>query len=231
MVGAVLISCENDDDKINTFNAMVDAANASIGEDMYHAMVVFSTDGGSTYVDNPSVKPGDTYLAKVIYRPASGTADIAADGCFVFDWTGSDPAPNGDTNSDVAEFVMQSNSAIKVKVTDYVPYQANWAGDWIGTEDGLCCGGDDANTLTQDPTDPNKFVMDNFWGDHVDAFILFKPSTNWSDQTVSLPEQTTSEGGLASGEGNYDQCRGTFQIATTYILDGDTAIFDYYFHH
>ena len=226
-IGAVITSCDDDDDKVKTFSAQVDATNASIGEDRYHALVLFSTDGGTTYVEYPQLKPGDSYKAKVVYADN----EIGSDDCYVFDWAGSQPAPSGATNDDVADFVMEKNSAIKVTVSDYKPYsQATWTGAWIGTEDGACCAGDDSNGITQDPANPNKFTMDNFWGDHVDAFFIMAPSTNWFDQTVEMPEQETSEGGIASGSGTYDQCRNTFTLATTYILDGDTLVFDYNFH-
>lgn len=230
----VVVSCDNDDDdRIKTFSAQVDAGNTTIiGPDKYNAIVLYSTDGGTTYKEYPVIKPGEAYKAKVIYEGE----DLTGDTCYKLDWSGSNPQPTAGANSDVADFVMEKNTELKVVITDYVPYQAaTWTGAWVGTEDGACCGGDDANTLTADPNDPNKIIMNNYWGDHVDVYMIFKPSTNAGDQIVTIPEQTTSEGGEASGTGTYDQCRNTFVIAAKYVIDveGDeepeTFEWDYYF--
>lgn len=229
----MIVSCDDDDDKIKTFSAQVDAGNATIiGPNKYEAIVLYSTDGGATYHEFPIIKPGEAYKAKVIYEGE----DLTADPCYKLDWSASDPAPIGAANSDVADFVMQRDTELRVVIVDYSPYQAGfWTGEWIGTEDGACCAGDDANTLRTDPDDPNKIIMDNYWGDHVDVYMIFKPSTNAGDQIVTIPEQTTSEGGIASGTGTYDQCRGTFVIHAKYEIDveGDEELetfeWDYYF--
>jgi hypothetical protein len=219
MMGALITACDDDDDKIKTFSAQVDASNSTIvAPDRYHAIVLYSTDGGTTYLEYPTIEPGQPYKAKVVFDGA----DFVGDTCFKLDWSGSDPAPTGSVDTEVADFVMQTNSALKVVIVDYVPYNAGaWTGEWIGTEDGACCSGDDENTLTADPADPNKITMNNFWGGHVDVYMIFDPSTNATDQTVTIPEQTTSEGGLAYGTGSYDQCRGTFVIAAEYEIDTD----------
>lgn len=234
MTAALIAACDDDDDKIKTFSAQVDGTNSSIvGPDKYHAIVVYSTDGGSTYREFPTIKPGEAYKAKVVFDGA----DFTGDTCFKLDWSGSDPAPTGSANSEVADFVMQANSALKVVISDYAPFNAaSWTGAWVATEDGACCSGDDANTLRADPDDPNKIIMNNYWGDHVDVYMIFDPSTNALDQTVTIPEQETSEGGLAYGTGTYDQCRGTFVIAASYEIDtdedGEAELYewDYYFN-
>lgn len=112
-------------------------------------------------------------------------------------------------------------------MTDYCAYDANsWGGNWTGTE---TPGSVDKNKLTQDSTDPNKYVMDNWWGDGVEAYIIFTPSTNPGDQIVKVPEQTTSEGGVASGEGTYNQCLNTFSMTCKYVIGGSTYNFVYSF--
>lgn len=112
-------------------------------------------------------------------------------------------------------------------MTDYCSYDADtWGGSWVGTE---VPGSVDANKLVQDPTDPNKYTMDNWWGDGVEAYLIFTPSTNPNTQVVTVPKQTTSEGGIAQGTGTYNQCLGTFSINCTYELDGSTYVFIYNF--
>jgi hypothetical protein len=153
---------------------------------------------------------------------------------YTLDWSLSNPPPN-DAASETPEFTLQSPSAISVKVIDvHCDYTASsWTGVWKGDEVGTCCTGKDKNILTQDASNPNKLIMDNFWGDGVNAYIIFSPSTastSYWNQIVTLPDQTTSEGGKASGTGTYDQCRGTFTINTTYVLGGKTYNFKYNFH-
>lgn len=112
-------------------------------------------------------------------------------------------------------------------MTDYCPYDASiWGGSWVGTE---IPGSVDDNTLTQDGADPNKYIMDNWWGDGVDAYIIFTPSTDPSTQIVTVPTQTTSEGGVASGTGTYNQCLGEFTLNAKYVLGGTTYNFLYVF--
>jgi len=241
VLATFIISCKEDDGRIvNTFSAQVEASNSSIAplfipassliSEKYKVIVVFSTDGGASYVDYPLLKPGDSYKAKVVYRPASGEVELGKDACFKYDWSGSNPVPTAGATGDVADFVMQDDNAISVTVSDYAAYSAGaWTGDWVGTEDGACCSGDDPNTLTADPADPNKITMDNWWADGVDVYMVFNPSTNVIDQTITIPEQTTSEGGVASGSGTYDQCRGTFVVASKYVIGGKTYTWNYEF--
>jgi hypothetical protein len=229
----LIISCNDEDEpEIDTFSALVDVTDSSIPDSKYSVLVLYSTDGGTTFVEHPLLKKGDTYKVKAVDRTDHGDVDLISGNCYAVDWSASNPAPNGDPKSDVAEFVMGPDNALNAKITNlYVPFNAaSWAGDWDGTEDGACCSSVDANTLTQDTTNPNKYIMDNFWGDHVDAYIIFSPSTGLGDQVVTLPEQTTSEDGVASGSGTYDQCAGTFTIATKYVIGGGTYEFDYIFH-
>jgi hypothetical protein len=112
-------------------------------------------------------------------------------------------------------------------VTDYCPYDAStWGGNWIGTE---TPGSVDAGKLTQDGADPNKYIFNNWWGDGVDAYFIFTPSTVPSDQIVTVPKQTTSEGGEASGVGTYNQCLDNFTINAKYVIGGGTYEFIYSF--
>jgi len=225
-----LNSCDKNDDAINTFHALVDASKSSIADAKYQIVTVFSTDNGATFLDYPKVGKGGTYLAKAVNRTSDGDVDLTGDNCFDVDWSESDPQPT-DPTADVAEFTLGSNNDIKAVVTNlYTPYNASsWVGDWIGIEDGACCSSEDPNTIRQDTSNPNKFIMDNFWGDGVDAYVIFSPSTNLDNQTVNMPTQTTSENGIASGAGTYDQCTGTFMIATSYKLGSTTYKWDYFF--
>lgn len=110
----------------------------------------------------------------------------------------------------------------------YCAYSASsWLGAWTGH---ISYPEDDANTITVDPSNPNKFWMDNFWGDHVSAYIILTPSTNIFDQILTMPTQTTSEGGVGFGSGTYDQCAGKFTFNATYNIGGTVYKWTYNFH-
>jgi len=233
MVLALLISCDDNDDEIKHYSAQVNADDATLKTDKYKLITVFSTDNGTTFVDYPNVKKGQTYQIKVVHRTDDGDVDVEPSELgFHLDWSSSNPKPDGATNGQIAEFTMQESNDIVVVIASHVcDYTAtDWSGDWGAEEVGTGVGGTDDNTLTQDDTDPNKFTMNNFFGDGVDAYITFTPSpSKYWDQVVTLPKQTTSEGGVASGTGYYDSCLGTFYINTTYVIGGKTITWAYNF--
>lgn len=233
MVFALLISCDNNDAEIKHYSAQVVADDATLKTDKYKLITVFSTDNGTTFVDYPNLKKGQTYQVKVVHRTDDGDVDVKPSELgFHLDWSSSNPKPNGATDGQMAEFTMQESNDIVVVIASHVcSYNAtDWAGAWGAKETGSGVGGTDNNTLTQDETDPNKYTMDNFFGDEVEASITFasSPSKYW-DQVVTLPKQTTSEGGVASGSGYYDSCLGTFYIDVTYVIGGKTYSWNYSF--
>jgi len=226
----VLVSCDKSDDKIESFSAVVDVSKSSLAADKYSIVTLFSTDG-DTFVDYPVLTVGKKYWVKVINRTSDGDEELP---CINIDWSDSEPKQNGDDVSNIAEFTVRKSNKIVAKVVGeahYLAYDAStWAGSWLGTEVGSCCNSKDDNTITQDSSDPNKFIMDNFWGDHVDAYFIFTPSTKSGDQVITLPAQTTSEGGdIAASTGTYDQCKGIFSISCSYTIGGDTYEWEYNF--
>jgi hypothetical protein len=216
------VACkENDDNRIQKFTSNVDVSNSLLRDDKYSMTFLFSTDEGKTWVDYPILKPGQSYMVKVLDIKSGDV--VSTDDAFEFDWSKSNPAPVGDATAEIAKFTSSKENDVKVSIVSHLcPYNASsWTGAWGGDEVGACCGGTDANAIRQDATDPNKFIMDNFWGDGVDAYFILTPSTtSVFDQVLTMPKQTTSEGGIASGTGTYDQCAKTFTIATKYTFPG-----------
>ncbi len=233
MIFTLLVACDDNDAKIKHYSAQVDADDASLKVDKYHLVTLFSLDSGKTFVDYPNVKTGQSYQMKVVHRTDDGDVDVVPSELgFHFDWSSSIPKPNGKTDGQIAEFTMQESNDIKVVISSHIcSYNAsNWAGAWDAEEVGTGVGGVDKNTLTQDETDPDKYTMNNFFGDGVEAYFTFAPSpSKYWDQVVTLPKQTTSEGGVASGSGIYDSCLGTFYIETAYEIDGKTLKWQYIF--
>ena len=239
MVSVIIVSCNNnDDDKIKHFDALVDVSNmASITDDRYNAILVYSTDVGQTWSEFVPSKPGEAYTAKVIHKGAD-EEEINADGCYAFNWSESNPAPTGEATGGSANFVMQSNSTLKLTVNDYHAYDASkWTGVLYGIEDGDIRFTDE-NTFTQDPNNPNKFWMDNYWGIGNPAYIILSPSKDFATQEVSVPAQWTSEVDeyqILEGSGVYDQCRQTLDMTSVFVTDNDnvagldTIQFDYHF--
>jgi hypothetical protein len=229
----VMVSCSKDSDELKSFTSQIDAKNSSLESAASNMFIQYSSDGGATYSFYPVFKMGQTYKARLVNRdPDNGDREVTVANCYDVDWSGSNPEPTGDLASGIADFTFGESNIIKAKVSDhYSPFNpSSWTGDWGGDEVGACCGGTDENTIRQDASNPNKFIMDNFWADGVDAYIIFTPSTSLADQVVTLPQQTTSEGGVASGTGTYEQCYGTFTINTTYKIGGKTYNWQYNFH-
>lgn len=138
----------------------------------------------------------------------------------------------------VASGLFQSNQfypaqKLVYSVTDYCSYTASfWAGDYDSNEiDASGVYGPYNNTFTQDPTDPNKFTMNNFYDIGRTAFIVFTPSTNPGNQTVRFPAQPigTTREILAGSTGTYDQCLGIININLELrtISSGNVAPFRY----
>lgn len=232
---AVTIACNDDSDKIKTFSAQADITGSPVltdAEEKYNMTVMYSVDGGQTFTDWPAVAKGQSYMAKVVIRDGSDYP-VQPASCFAVDWSGSTPAPDNTTGT-MAEFTMGHDNALIAKITDtdYGPFDRSyWLGDFSADESG-CCTSEDANTFRADPSNANAIIMDNFWGDGVDAQMVFTPSTNKNDQVVTIPAQTTSEGGsIAASTGTYDQCAQTITFAAIpYTIGGKTYTFGYAIH-
>ncbi|MEK6782989.1 MAG: hypothetical protein AABY93_14920 [Bacteroidota bacterium] len=110
----------------------------------------------------------------------------------------------------------------------YCPYDPTvWPGVWLSVE---APGTTEDNVITRDPdltNFPNRFHLDNWWGDGVDVYIDFNPSTDPYTQTIDIPTQTTTEDGVASGTGVYDQCTETITLQARYVIGGNTYDFIY----
>lgn len=232
---AVTIACNNDSDKIKTFSALADITGSpslTAAKEKYNMTVMFSSDGGQTFTDWPAVAKGQTYLAKVV---ASDNAPIQPGSCYAVDWSGSTPEPNTVTGT-TAEFTMGHDNALLAKITDtdYGPFDRSfWLGDFRGDESGDGNSHDDL-TFKADPSNPNAVIMSNFFGDGdaVTIQVVFTPSTSANNQVLTIPAQTTSEGGsVAATTGTYDQCSQTIKIASIkYTIGGGTADFGYSIH-
>jgi hypothetical protein len=230
-VTLLMSKCKKDDDVIgSTISTHIDLkGSASLAPHNNAAMMVFSTNGGTSYNSGLTISNGQAFKAKVMDVTAGST--LSADGTFLtFDWSASNPQPSN-TSADAADFTFSGGMKISVVVVDqHCDFNSSsWVGTWGGTEVGPGVGGTDTNHITVDGSNPNKFTMDNYFGDGVDAFFILNTSTSALDQTITMPSQPTSEGGVAAGTGTYDQCRGTFTINTTYKLGTTTYAWAYNF--
>lgn len=231
LVSAFIISsCEEDDGVPYTYTSEVDASGSIYADEQSKTILQFSTDNGATFSTDPLLKTGQSYKVRLFYTE-SGEAITSPN--FTFDWSASNPAPDN-ASSDLPSFTLGETNLVKVKVVNtHCAYDASsWSGDWHGLEHGTCCGESiDDNTIEPDPSVPNRFIISNFWndGEDVKVYVDFTPSTNFFDQIVTMPEQETSEGGIASGEGTYDQCAGTFSVNSTYQIGGKTYEWEYQF--
>jgi hypothetical protein len=237
IIMAVTIACNDDSDKIKTFSALADISGSpslTDNDEKYNMVVMYSTDGGATFVDWPAVAKGQSYMAKVVNRDG-GDLPIQPGSCYAVDWSTSVPAPD-DVQGTMATFTMGHDNALVAKVTDtdYGPFDRSyWLGAFTGDEHGTCCeGGHDKQVFRIDPSNPNAIIMNNFWGDGVDAQIVFTPSTNKNDQVITIPAQTTDDPGtITAATGTYDQCSQTIEFeAIPYTVGGKTYTFGYSIH-
>src|ERR1041385_3564461 len=242
IIVAVTIACNDDSDKIKTFSGGADISGSpslTAAKEKYNMVIVYSTDGGQTYLDWPAVAKGQSYLAKVVARDG-GDQPIHPSSCYAVDWSASVPAPDNVTGT-TAEFTMAHDNALVAKITDsdYGPFDRSfWLGAFTGDEHGTCCeGGHDKTVFSADPSDPNTIIMTNFWGDgdEVTAKLVFTPSTSKDNQVVTLPAQTTGadDGTIPAVTGTYDQCTQTIKfeaIPYHYNLNGKTYTFGYTIH-
>ena len=107
----------------------------------------------------------------------------------------------------------------------YCAYDPNtWVGTWNSVESP---GSTEDNVITMDSSIPNRFHMDNFWGDGVDAYFDMNVSTTPFDQTITIPLQTTDDPGDLSGTGTYDQCTETIVLKCLYVYAGTKYRFVY----
>jgi len=102
-------------------------------------------------------------------------------------------------------------------VTDFCPYEANWAGTYTANEIYASSVYGPYNvTFTKDVNNPNRYNFTNFWDYGLPAYVVFTPTADDPDgQIVEFPEQVV-DGETLTGTGTYDQCLGTFKIQTTY---------------
>lgn len=223
----LLISCSEEDDRIEKFTSNVDVSgSAYLADEKYHADLMFSTDDGATFVDYPVIKVGQIYKVKAVIREV-GVVDeqghpivateVTGNNCYDVDWSASAPAPTStDFATGTADFVMGSTNEIKAFVTDAVTAYdpAAWAGTISALEDYGSAGtyGPYDLQLTQDGTNPNVFHLDNFYDSGIDAYIEFDGATN----TVKFPDQDAGGKPITNSSGTFNQCRGTVVINLNY---------------
>lgn len=231
-------SCAKNDSPSYTLTTRADLKSSSvIGTDHGFTVMLFSTDNGITFTQFPILQVGKKCIVKILNNN-SGKILKSTD-FLSFDWSSSTPKPN-DATSDTPEFTVSGSNNFTAIVDDkHCSFDASaWTGAWKGAEgtvkgtvSGTFNGTTDNVTISVDSATPNGFIMTNFFGDGPGVTIKFtmSQSTTAHDQIVTVPTQTTSDPGTASGTGTYDQCQGTFNINTTYTAFGETFTWLYKF--
>ena len=220
----LMMTCTKDKDKVfSTLTSHVDLTESTLAADQASTALVFSTDGGTTYQNFANIKAGEKFKVQILDRNLGH--NLKANDFYAFDWSASNPKPN-DAASDSPEFTMSSgDNKLLVSVLDahcpFVPsdFTGTWDSEEVPVPGGCNCSSTETQHIIQDSANPNKLIMDNFFGDGVGnatVYMIFSVSTTAKDQTIEVPEQVTEEGGTATGTGTYDQCRGTFTLHVHY---------------
>jgi len=123
---------------------------------------------------------------------------------------------DGDVN---VGYPYQSEVGLTIGNDDCVYDAEEWEGNFSAVEsypaDGYVSPAYDIS-FEQDAVDPNRFNTDNFWGSHLNAYIVFDPNS----REVTFPTQSDGAGGEISGTGTYRQCSGILEFMVDYT-DGD----------
>ncbi|HCW07975.1 MAG TPA: hypothetical protein DGG95_11500 [Cytophagales bacterium] len=221
-----------------------DLTASSLAGDQVNTTFLFSTDNGSSWTPYPVLKSGSNFQVKVYDNTLS--TDLTSADFYDFDWSGSNPKPSAGGTGDKATFNYGGSANLLVKVTDHhcATALSSFADGsaWNGSEGTVVyyqngvkkasfAGSTDLCQFTVDNADPTKLWMSNVFGDgqSVMGYAIFNSSTSYWDQTLTIPEQTTSEGGVYKGSGTYDQCRQTLKIDVSYTFGADSYVWTYNF--
>lgn len=233
----LLAMCSKSSDIGPVLHTKVDVTGTTIQADQSYTRFLFSTDGGTTWSDAPPfLAVGKKFKAQVL--DDNNGLTLTPENFFAVDWSKSDPKPS-DASSGTPEFTFADNTNLSVKVTDlHCAYDGStWTGDWSSVEEDFTANGTpgsgstDVVTVTVDSGTPNGFFMANYFGDGPSEVVSFTltPSTTAYDQIVTIPEQTVNSGGVASGFGTYDQCRGLWQVHCKMVFAPDVYKWTYNF--
>lgn len=237
VVPLLLATCAKSDDKVFTFTSQVRLTNSSIKADQAATSLWFSTNNGASYSLTPFLSVGKKFKVKVMDNNTGKY--ISNVNCNGFDWSSSNPKADNST-SDNPEFTMADNTSIVADVVNLwvATDTVGWSGNYSAPEGPLLVdgapagnGSTDPITIYPDAATPNGLIMTNFFGDGPGVIVHFvlNPSTNLADQTVTVPTQTTTDPGTASGSGTYDQCTKALTISVKYVAFGSTYQWTYVF--
>ena len=230
--------CTKEDKQPFQLHSKVNVENSSVKDDFNVTTLWFSTNDGKSYSANPVLAVGKKFKVRVMDENTG--LFLINSNCFAPDWSLSNPKPDN-AASDSPDFTLAESLSLHVVVTNLwlPPDPSSWAGDWVGAEGTLLkngaslgAGSNDDMPFTVDPANTsNGLIMDNFFGDGAGVTVNFvlNPSTNLEDQTVTVPTQTTSEGGVAAGSGTFDQCTKALTISVTYTFGATVYSWTYVF--
>lgn len=117
--------------------------------------------------------------------------------------------------------------------TEFCPYEETWVKTYKTVE--LFESGEVSDfynssvTLTTDGSTEDEYLISNFKNDvkgYSIKAVFGEATTNPSQQTITVAEQTLANGWKVSGDGMYDQCSGTFAIHIL-IVDKDDEETEY----
>lgn len=131
-----LVACNDDEDKIEHFSTLVDVSQSVMTDAKYDVITVFSTDGGATFVEYPTVSVGQTYLVTaLVHDETVGDIYLTDENCYDVDWSASNPKPVS-VSGGVATFKMESVNDLSGIVTSNLPVTADkLAGTYVVNTD------------------------------------------------------------------------------------------------
>lgn len=215
-------ACKDDDEGVEHFSTMVDVSASSLAEHKYDIITVFSTDGGTTFVEYPNIAPGQTYMVKAV----DGDVDITGTNCFAVDWSSSSPQPKS-VSAGVATFVMGSKNDLIAVATNIPVVAAEMEGtyevvtdEWVDFHAG--------DELTVEAIDATHIRIVEYPNTGVDHAALVITIDDFSTGASTVEEQYNGaysdpddDGTTTTGTGTVSSCGGTIDLVLNFNVAGD----------
>jgi hypothetical protein len=183
-----MISCSEDEDKIEKFTSKVAVTGTSIAADKYAMTLQFSTDNGATWVKYPVVKVGQSYLATVFNQTKE--AEVNGNTCFTVDWSGSNPQPVS-VDGGVGAFTMTSSNELVATVVNVPFVSTDAAGKYeVVTDD------------WEDFAPGDVLTVESIDATHVRIVEYPGTSTNHKPLVITVPDPTLGGTAVVSSQSN-----------------------------
>lgn len=246
-------SCKNEEDDVFAFSTKLNAVensklynyiksypsavrggSLSNSNPLPYLSLIFSTDGGNTFVQYPILKVGQEYVVKLVLIDNSHHDNLPGievvvdeyDGqCYEIDWSNSVPKPvSTNVANGTATFVLGDNNRVEANIEDLPVNVADLAGDYTVIND-VWEDYHPGDELTITQVDATHIQIEGYPATQYDAEPLILTITNLNTGTVNVESQNNgsynSSGTQAvttTGSGTVASCNGSISLVLNFSL-------------